>query len=47
MPLSAQNISVIQAGANARAFRYFIEFLQIPTLIITDIDTVHRKSDEK
>ena len=43
IPLSAQNITVIQAGANAKAFRHFIEFLQIPTLIITDIDTVYRK----
>ena len=47
IPLSAQNITVIQAGANAKAFRHFIEFLQIPTLIITDIDTVYRKTDEK
>lgn len=48
IPLSAQNITVIQAGANAKAFRHFIEFLQIPTLIITDIDTVCRKvGDEK
>lgn len=43
IPLSAQNITVIQVGANAKAFRHFIEFLQIPTLIITDIDTVYRK----
>ena len=43
IPLSAQNITVIQAGANAKAFRHFIEFLRIPTLIITDIDTVYRK----
>lgn len=47
IPLSAQNITVIQAGANAKAFRHFIEFLQIPTLIITDIDTVYRKVDKK
>ena len=47
IPLSAQNITVIQAGANAKAFGHFIEFLQIPTLIITDIDTVYRKVDKK
>ena len=47
IPLSAQNITVIQAGANAKAFRHFIEFLQIPTLIITDIDTVYRKVGAK
>ena len=47
IPLSAQNITVIQVGANAKAFRHFIEFLHIPTLIITDIDTVHRKIGTK
>lgn len=47
IPLSAQNITVIQAGANAKAFRHFIEFLQIPTLIITDIDTVYQKVGAK
>ena len=47
IPLSAQNITVIQAGANAKAFRHFIEFLQIPTLIITDIDTVCQKVGKK
>lgn len=47
IPLSAQNITVIQAGANAKAFRHFIEFLQIPTLIITDIDTVYQKVGDK
>ena len=47
IPLSAQNITVIQAGANAKAFRHFIEFLKIPTLIITDIDTVYRKVNKK
>lgn len=47
IPLTAQNITVIQAGANAKAFRHFIEFLQIPTLIITDIDTVYHKSGKR
>lgn len=47
IPLSAQNITVIQAGANAKAFRHFIDFLQIPTLIITDIDTVYQKIGAK
>ena len=47
IPLSAQNITVIQVGANAKAFRHFIEFLHIPTLIITDIDTVYRKIGTK
>lgn len=47
IPLSAHNITIIQAGANAKAFRYFIDFLNIPTLIITDIDTVYRKEGKK
>lgn len=38
--LTSQNISVLEVGANAKAFRYFIEFFEIKTLIITDIDTV-------
>lgn len=37
--LSSQNISIIEVGANAKAFKHFIDFLEIKTLIITDIDT--------
>jgi putative ATP-dependent endonuclease of OLD family len=37
--LSSQNISIIEIGANAKAFSHFIEFLGIKALIITDIDT--------
>ena len=47
IPLAAQNIAVIQAGANAKAFRHFIEFLGIPTLVITDIDTVKKGKNGK
>jgi len=39
IPISSQNISFLQVGANAKAFRHFLEFLRIPTIIITDIDT--------
>jgi predicted ATP-dependent endonuclease of OLD family len=39
LPISAQNVTILQVGANAKAFRYFLEFLNISTLIITDIDT--------
>ena len=39
IPISSQNISVLQVGSNAKAFKYFLEFLEIKTLIITDIDT--------
>lgn len=37
--LSSQNISIIEIGANAKAFSHFIEFLGIKALVITDIDT--------
>lgn len=43
--LSSQNISIVEAGANARAFSHFIEFLGIKTLIITDIDAVQKKEE--
>lgn len=39
IPLASQNVSCLQVGANAKAFRHFLEFLRIPTVIITDIDT--------
>ncbi len=38
-PLASQNISILEVGANAKAFAKFLEFLNIKTLIITDIDT--------
>lgn len=47
VPLAAQNVTVVQAGANAKAFRHFLEFLQIPSLIITDIDTTKPKQTNK
>lgn len=40
--LSSQNISILEVGANSRAFKYFLEFLEIKTLIITDIDTTKK-----
>ena len=40
--LSSQNITILEVGANSRAFRHFIEFLGIKTLIITDIDTTEK-----
>jgi len=45
--LSSQNISIIEIGANAKAFSHFIEFLGIKALIITDIDTTKKNSDSK
>lgn len=43
VPLAAQNIAIIEAGANAKVFHHFVEFLGIPTLVITDIDTVKKE----
>lgn len=47
IPLAAQNVTVVQAGANAKVFRHFLDFLKIPTLIITDIDTAMLKVTPK
>lgn len=41
-PLSSQNISILEVGANAKSFHEFLEFLGIKTLIITDIDTTEK-----
>ncbi len=40
--LSSQNISILEVGANGRAFRHFLTFLGIKTLIVTDIDTTKK-----
>lgn len=37
--LSSQNITVLEVGANAKAFAPFLNFIGVKTLIITDIDT--------
>ncbi|TFB10219.1 ATP-dependent endonuclease [Candidatus Marinimicrobia bacterium MT.SAG.2] len=39
-PLLSQNISVTEVGAYSHIFDQFIDFLQIKTMIITDIDSV-------
>ena len=46
-PLSSQNISILEVGANARVFRHFLDFLNIKTLIITDIDTTKLEPTDK
>lgn len=38
LPLMAQNISLLEAGANSQLFDKFLQFIGIKTLIITDID---------
>ena len=40
IPLSSQNISIIEVGNYSEIYAEFIDFLGIKTLIITDIDTV-------
>ncbi|MFZ7093748.1 ATP-dependent nuclease [Primorskyibacter sp. 2E233] len=45
--LSSQNISILEVGANARAFAPFLEFIGVRTLIITDIDTTKAVFNEK
>lgn len=39
-PLLSQNISLVEVGANAKVFDKFLDFLEIQTLVITDIDSV-------
>ena len=41
-PLASHNISILEVGANAKAFAPFLEFLDIKTLIITDIDATKK-----
>lgn len=47
--LMSQNLSVVEVGANAKTFRHFIDFLDVQTLIITDIDTTKaaKSKDDK
>ena len=40
LPLSSQNISIIEVGAYSQVFEKFIEFIGIKSLIITDLDAV-------
>lgn len=46
-PLSSQNISVLEVGANAKAFAPFLNFLGIKSLIITDVDTTCKDSKKR
>jgi predicted ATP-dependent endonuclease of OLD family len=45
--LSSQNISVLEVGANARAFAPFLKFIGVRALIITDIDTTKSVANEE
>lgn len=44
--ISPQNISIIEAGANAKAFAPFLDFIGIKALIITDLDSTKKKVKE-
>lgn len=44
-PLLAQKISIVEVGAHSKAFDKFIEFLEIRTLIITDLDSVNTNKE--
>lgn len=47
-PLLAQNISIVSiSGAHFQAFEPFIVFFDIKTLIITDIDSTKKNSNDK
>jgi len=43
--LFSQNVTILEVGANAKAFKHFLEFLEIKTLVITDIDTTKKGYD--
>jgi overcoming lysogenization defect protein len=43
--LLSQNITILEVGANAKAFKKFIEFLGIKCLIITDIDSIKENKE--
>lgn len=44
-PLLSQNISLIPAGAHSQIFDQFLSFINIKTLIITDIDAGEKNTD--
>ncbi len=45
IPLLSQKISIVEAGAHSKVFDKFLEFLEIKTLIITDLDSVDTKKE--
>lgn len=40
IPLLSQKISIIEVGAHSKTFDNFLEFLEIKTLVITDVDSI-------
>ncbi len=45
--LLSQNISIIEVGRHSKIFEKFLNFIQIKTLIITDIDSTRKKINTK
>ncbi len=46
VPLLAQSISIVDVGANSQIFESFLDFLEIKTLIVTDVDAVKDETRE-
>jgi len=47
LELSSQNISILEVGANSRVFKHFLSFFDIKTLIVTDIDTTSKNTNNR
>ena len=45
IPLASQNVTVLEVGANAKAFAPFLNFLGIKCLIVTDIDSTSQNKE--
>lgn len=46
LPLLSQNVSIVEVGAYSQIFEEFIEFLNIKTLIVTDLDTAKEETQK-
>lgn len=42
IPLLSQKVSIVEVGAHSKVFDKFLKFLEIKTLIITDLDSVKK-----
>ncbi|QIK50873.1 AAA family ATPase [Jeotgalibaca porci] len=47
IPLSSQNVSVVEVGAHAHIFKHLMNFLNVKTLVITDLDYGERNIETK
>ncbi|WP_336503405.1 TOPRIM nucleotidyl transferase/hydrolase domain-containing protein [Acinetobacter junii] len=46
IPITSQNITYVEAGANAKAFQHLLNFFEVKSLILTDIDSVELKEED-